>query len=115
MDLAAIFYPVLIVCTMFGVILASGIGFTYLWLLAIDAKARTCPQCRKRGGGEVVESNDLEVRTYTQVTRKPAIGGGGRPQLVRVTDTTYEDHYRCRRCGHRWVKTGEESVQEPVK
>jgi DNA-directed RNA polymerase subunit RPC12/RpoP len=62
-----------------------------------------------------VESKALEVKTTTQVTHKPAIGGGGRPQLVRVTDTTYEDHYRCRRCGHRWLKTGQESNHEPVK
>ncbi len=116
MDFGAVFYPLLLVCALFGVILVVGIGFSYLWLLALDALARTCPQCRKRGAGNVTASEVVDSRSFITWSQSRSLSGSrtGRPRQVRVTEKSYEDHYECRHCGHQWTKTAKETERTPV-
>ena len=64
--MADIVYPTLLVCGFFGIILLVGIGFTYLWLLWLNAAALKCPECGRRGAGELEESEVITRRSYTE-------------------------------------------------
>jgi DNA-directed RNA polymerase subunit RPC12/RpoP len=114
--MASIVYPTLLVCGFFGVILLVGIGFTYLWLLWWNAEAVKCPECGRRGAGELVESDVIARKSYTQWRDGKNILGrsvAGRHQ-IRVTEQTYDDQFACKHCGHRWIKTAHETTHRPV-
>jgi hypothetical protein len=106
MDFGAIFYPTFLVCFLFGIILATGIGFSYLWLVMFDKQARKCPDCHKLGGGDITASELIASKQYMDFKRQPP---------VQVTEKTYEDHYQCQHCGHTWTKIGQETLHKRVK
>ena len=107
--------PSLMICGLFGVILLVGIGSSYLWLVWSGKEATKCPECGKRGAGELVESKVIHSRVYTEW--KEAWGIFGRDlsqrQLIQVTEKTYEDHFKCEHCGHQWTRTAQERKQSP--
>jgi hypothetical protein len=106
MDILAILYPSLLVCAFFGLILLVGIGFSYLWLRMLDRRMRKCPRCQKVGAGAVTESTVIASKNYMDFQRQPP---------ARVAVKTYEDHYECQYCGHKWTKTAEETTRTTVK
>jgi DNA-directed RNA polymerase subunit RPC12/RpoP len=114
--MADILYPTLLVCGFFGVILLVGIGFTYLWLLWLNAEAVKCPECGRRGAGELEESEVITRRSYNEWKEGSNILGRsvGRRQQIRVTEQTYDDQFACKHCGHRWTKTAQETIHRPV-
>jgi hypothetical protein len=117
MDFGATLYPLFLVCGLFGLIIAVGIGASYFWLLFLDARARTCPHCGQRGGGNIVESEIVDSRTYTEVRHSQGFSGAGvdASQLVRISEKTYIDHYECQACRHKWTKTAQEKKRDPGK
>jgi hypothetical protein len=106
MDFGAIFYPTFLVLLLFGLIILVGVVFSYWWLVMFDKKLRTCPNCQTRGAGNVVESE--LIASQSQMDFK-----SHRP--VRVTVKTFEDHYKCERCGHTWIRTAQETTRTAVK
>ena len=106
MDLGAILYPSLLVCGLFGLMMAVGLGFSYLWLVMIHKQLSRCPECQRRGGGEIVETKVLAVQNHMDFKRYPP---------ARVTVKTLEDHYKCQYCGHVWTQTGQETTRTRVK
>lgn len=112
--MAQIVFPLLLVCGAFAVMILVAIISTYFLLLWYNAQATKCPECGRKGGGEVVDSNVIDSKTYTQwkdartmFRRDPA----RRP--VRVTEKTYEDHFVCKHCGHKWIKAAREETHGP--
>ena len=98
--------PSLMICGLFGVILLVGIGSSYLWLVWSGKEATKCPECGKRGAGELVESKVIHSKAHTEwKTRSSLFRQDVRP--VRVIEETHEDHYECQYCGHRWTKTAQ--------
>lgn len=114
--MADILFPTLLVCGFFGIIILVGIGFTYLWLLWLNAEATKCPECSRRGAGELVESQVLNSRSYTEWgdPRNLLSRTVSRRQQVRVTEKTIEDHFECKHCGHQWTKVAQEKKHNPV-
>ncbi len=110
MEWPDVLYPSLIICGLFGVILLVGIGFSYLWLVWLNKEATKCPECGKRGAGELVESKVIRSRVYTEWRNTWSIFGrdSSRRQPIQVTEKTYEDHFECKYCGYRWTKTAQE-------
>ncbi len=106
MDILAIIYPSAIICLLFSVIILVGIGFSYLWLKILDKQARKCPNCQRKGAGNVTESEVIASNHYMDYKRQPA---------RRVAEKTYQDHYECEYCGHTWTKTATETTRTPVK
>jgi len=104
-----------IVCVLFIVMLAVGIGCSYLWLVWLNKRATKCPECDKTGAGELVESKVIHSRVYTEWKDKQSIFSRdpSRRQLIQVTEKTYEDHFECKYCGHRWTKTAQERKRTP--
>lgn len=102
-----VLFPALVVCGSFGIIFLVGIVFSYLWLVWLDKEATKCPECGKRGAGELVESEMIHSRVSTEWRDTHGIFGRGasRRQLIQVTEETYEDHFECKYCGHQWTKT----------
>lgn len=111
-----IVFPVLLVCGLFAFIILVGIGYTYLWLLWLNARATKCPECRRRGGGELVDREVIDSKSYTHWKDPPSIFGRDaiRRQRVRVTEKTYGDHLRCKHCGHEWIVVAQEMKHGPV-
>jgi transcription elongation factor Elf1 len=103
-------FPVLLLCGFFGIILLVGIGSTYLWLVWLDKEATKCPKCGKKGAGELVETKVLQSRVYTEWKDTPRIFSRDprRRQPIQVTEKTYEDHFKCKYCGHQWTTTSQE-------
>jgi hypothetical protein len=102
------FYPVLLVCGLVGLMLLVGVVASYLWLVALDAQGRKCPNCGKRAAGKHLSSEIMDTTSHTTWTR-PRAFGLSRPRLLEVTEKNYEDQYECRYCGHKWTKTGKET------
>jgi DNA-directed RNA polymerase subunit RPC12/RpoP len=108
-------FPVLLLCGFFGIILLVGIGSTYLWLVWLDKEATKCPECGEKGAGELVETEVIQSRVYTEWKDAWGIFGRdpSRRQLMQVTEKTYEDHFECEYCGHQWTTTARERKQSP--
>lgn len=109
-----IWIPAILTCFFFGLIIATGIGFSYLWLIWLGRQASKCPECGRSGAGERTTAEILEQHTYTE--REGGIWNtrewrsqNRRP--VQIIETTYEDHYTCRHCGHKWVKVATEKTR----
>ena len=108
MDWFEALFPGLLVCGLFGVIVLVGIGFSYLWLVWLGGQAIKCPECGKRGAGELVESKVTDLRVYAKRGSRPSIfdKSAQRPQ-IQMTEKRYEDRFVCQYCGHRWVITAQ--------
>ncbi len=106
MDIGAFLYPSLLICLLFGVILAVGIGFSYLWLVILHKQMSKCPQCKRKGGGDIVASEVISSQNHMDYKRNPP---------ARVTVKTLEDHYECQHCGHQWTRTAQETTRISVK
>jgi len=108
-------FPSSVVCGLLGIILLVGIGFSYLWLVWLGKEATKCPECGRRGAGELVKSEVIHSRVYTEWkdTRSIFARDSSRRQLIQVTEKTYEDHFECQSCGHQWTKTAQEKKRTP--
>jgi len=108
--------PLLLVCGLFALILAVGIGCSYLWLVWLGKEATKCPKCGQRGAGELRESEVIESRSYTEWERRLRVLGGDADQRrrVQVTEQTFEDHFECERCKHRWTTTARQKTRDAI-
>jgi len=113
--MAEILFPTLLVLIFFGIIVLTGIVFSYLWLRWLHAEATKCPECGRRGGGELVESDVTASKTYTEWKEAQRLFGQyANRQRIRVTEKTYEDQFECQHCGHQWTQTAQERKQSRV-
>lgn len=114
MNWADIVFPSAIVCGLFGIILAVGVGFSYLWLVWLNKQATKCPECGKPGAGELVEGKLIDSRSHWE--RKTQGNIFHRDESpVQVTKETYEDHFECQYCGHQWTRTAQLTKTIPKK
>jgi transcription elongation factor Elf1 len=115
MEWLDVLYPFLMMCGFSGLMLLVGIGSSYLWLVWWGKEATKCPECGKRGAGELVESKVTRSRVYTEWRDRWGIFGrdASKRQLIQVTEKTYEDHFKCEHCGYRWTKTAHEKKHTP--
>jgi ribosomal protein L37AE/L43A len=109
-----ILVPSSVICGLFGVMLVVGIGFSYLWLVRLNKEATKCPECGKRGAGELVESKVIDSKAHWEWRRHISIFRQD-VRRVQVTEETYEDHYECQYCGHQWTKTAQWTRTTPEK
>ena len=113
MEWLDVIFPSLIVCGIFAIMLAVGIGFSYVWLVWLNKRATTCPACGKTGAGELVESEVIDSSAHLEwKTHSSRFLQNAGP--VRVTEKTYEDHFKCRYCGHQWTETAQEKKRGPL-
>ncbi len=110
MEWPDILFPSLIVCGLFGVILVVGIGCSYLGLVWLNRRATKCPECGRVGAGELVESQVVDTKVYTDWKGAGGIfaRGSGWRKPARVVERTYEDRLECKYCGHQWVVTAQQ-------
>ena len=114
MNWADVVFPSLIMCGLFAIILVVGIGSSYFWLTWLNKRATKCPECGKTGAGELVESKLIE--STSRLERKTRSGAFlQNAKSVRVTEETCEDHFECRYCGHRWIRTAQWTKTSPLK
>ena len=114
--MADLIYPIGMICGMFGIFILAQIVITYIWLRWLSAKATRCPECGRKGAGELVDSNEIDSKAYIQWKDVRNIFGrdSGKRQRIRVSEKTYEDHFECRYCGHQWMTTAQEKKKSPV-
>ncbi len=67
-------YPILSICGLFGIILALGIGFAYLWLLYLGKKASKCPECERKGAGKLLESEVIHSKINAILPQRGQLG-----------------------------------------
>jgi hypothetical protein len=101
-----VLYPSLLICGVFGLFFLLAVVSSYLALTWFNKRATQCPACDRKGAGEVVESRVLNSVTHTEQRTRWGLFRQDR-YMVQVTDETYEDHFECQHCGHRWIKTGQ--------
>jgi len=113
--MASFVFPVLLLCGLFGIIILVGIGFSYLWLVWLGKEATKCPKCGERGAGELVESKVIHSRVYTEWKDTPRVFSRDprRRRPIQVTEKTYEDHFKCKYCGHQWTTTARGKERSP--
>jgi predicted RNA-binding Zn-ribbon protein involved in translation (DUF1610 family) len=113
MDISLIALPLLI-CGTLVVLLAVTSVSSYVLLRYADAVARKCPHCQKKGGGEVVEYELIDSRTYidTTATQKLPRKFRERAKPVQVEEKKYKVDYKCNKCGHEWtdIATDKEDI-----
>ncbi len=111
-----VFFPLMLVCGFFGIIILVGIVFSYLWLRWLNAQMTKCPECGRKGAGELVNTDVINAKSYTvwKDARNVLGWDASRRRRVRVTENTYEDSFRCQFCGHQWVMTAQEKKESPV-
>jgi len=109
-------YPLGVICGLFGVFILAQIVIAYIWLRWLNAKATTCPECGHKGAGELLDSDVIDSTEYVQWRDVRSFFGrrAGKRRRVEVSDKTYEDHFECRYCGHRWTSTTQERKESPV-
>jgi hypothetical protein len=110
-----ILIPPLIVILFFGLVFAIGIGITYLMLLVYDGEIRKCPECGRRRAARLTETDTLNERSYIDqsMMARMAMSNKSWVKPHRITETTYEDHFVCKFCGHAWSKTVLERKRNP--
>lgn len=109
-----VFYPSLLICAPLIVIFLVTVGVCYLWLTWWSKRATRCPECGKKGAGELTESQLINSTVRTeQRTHYGLFRQEQRP--TQVKEETYEDHFRCQYCGHQWVKTAQWTQTIPEK
>jgi hypothetical protein len=105
-DLAAIFYPSLVICGLVSIIIGSGIIFSYIWLKIVHKRLTRCPACQQPDAAELLETAVIDSRAYMDYKHNPPL---------RVTEKTHEDRYKCRFCGHEWGATFKQTEKAQVK
>ena len=113
MNWVDILYPSLTLCGIFGLLLIVAIGCSYLWLVRVNKQAMKCPECGKIGAGELLESEVIESKSHLDWKTRSGTSLEANP--IRVTEEVYEDHFECRYCGHRWMKTAQWKKAIPEK
>ena len=100
-----VFLVPLMICGLLGFMLAVGIVFSYLWLMHLDAEARRCPECLKKGSGGILDTELIDSRSYidSSVTGNLYRKYKNRLQPVRIEENKYKVHYECEHCGHQWT------------
>jgi hypothetical protein len=111
-----VFAPIVVICTIFALLVLFGIWVTYLGLREWDRRKRACPNCGRKGSGDVIESDVISTRSYvdTRQVGKAKLGRSTTWGAIRVTETQYEDLYQCSICGHRWTRESAEVERVPV-
>jgi hypothetical protein len=112
---ADVFVPVLLVCGLFGLIILAGIGMSYVSLLWFNAQMTKCPACGRRGAGEFLDAQVVDSKSSIERRSTAFRFGGQADRRVRVTEKTYEEHFRCEHCGHEWTRTAREKNTTPIK
>lgn len=102
---SSVFLVPLMICGLLGFMLAVGIFFSYLWLMHLDAEARRCPKCLKKGSGGILETELIDSRSYidSSVTGNLSRKYRNRLRPVRIEENKYKVHYECEHCGHQWT------------
>lgn len=114
--MADLIYPLGLICGMLGIFILAQIVISYIWLRWLGAKVTTCPECGRKRAGELVESNEIENKSYIQWKDARDFFGRGssKRQRIQISEKTYEDHFECRYCGHQWTTTAQEKTRGPV-
>jgi ribosomal protein L44E len=104
MDISLIALPLLICGTLVVLVAVASVS-SYVLLRYADAVARKCPHCQKKGGGEVVEYELIDSRTYVDAaaTQKLPRKFRDKAKPVKVEEKKYEVDYKCKHCGHEWT------------
>jgi hypothetical protein len=87
--MADLVYPLGVICGLFGIFVLAQVVITYIWLRS----------------KEYVQWKN--ARSFFGL-------GTGKRQRVEVSNKTYEDHFECQYCGHRWTRTAQERKESPV-
>jgi hypothetical protein len=111
------FFPLLLLCVSFAIILLMGIVFSYLWLRLYSALMTKCPECGKRNTGELIDTEIVDSKTYVEWDegRKGFGQLVGQHRQVRVTENTVEDHFKCKHCGNEWTMTAQEKKRTLIE
>ena len=114
---SGVFPLLLLICGILGFILAVGIGLSYLGLLVVEGEVKSCPECHKRGAGDIIKSEVIDTLRYTDSSGKwnQLLNPAKLRRQTQVTEKTHQDHYECRHCGYKWIKITKEKSQHPAK
>ena len=86
--------------------------FAILWLIGgyllawdVDRKYRTCPNCKRKGTGFIIETESELISSQINRDKLTPL----RIQREKVTD-----QYQCEACQHTWTKTFEREETTPL-
>ena len=106
MDTIGLLYLSLMICGMFVIMLVISLAASSIWLRSVEGNLRQCPNCKKKGAGEIEEVDVLESETHMDFK-------GVYP--TRKTMERLLDHYQCTHCGHEWTREFSRTKRERVK
>lgn len=114
---SGVFPLLLLVCGILVFIPVVGIGLSYLGLLVVDGEVRRCPECHRRGAGDIINSEVIDKLSYTDSSGKwnQLLNPAKLRRQIQVTEKTHQDHYECRHCGHQWIKIAKEKNRRLAK
>ncbi len=104
MDLTPIILPLVLVCGLFGIVMAVGVVGSAFWY--IDRDLRACAECGSKGTGYIVDTDTISSQTHMDYK-------GQTP--MRVTEKHLIDHYECEECGHKWEHALKQKKYTPVE
>ena len=95
----------LLICGTLVVLVAVASISSYVLLRYADSVARKCPVCERKGGGEVVESELIESRTYLDSAGTQSLPRKFRDRArpIKVEESKYKVDYKCKYCEHEWT------------
>lgn len=112
---------------------AVWMGFFTLVVIAIIGHRATCPQCHWWWAKTTGEKKLVREEFVNKVVqRKETMSGGGlllgssglnvaggggtkfRDEAAKVLRRHYDQHFRCKFCGHQWITQSHEDTEEYV-
>jgi hypothetical protein len=106
MDFLDVIVPILPTCLLLILVLLMGIGINYLWLRLMYKRIRACPACSEKGTAEIVDIDEIIISNKVDYQRR---------KPVRIKETKYTDHYKCKNCDHIWTRTYIEKERIPME
>jgi DNA-directed RNA polymerase subunit RPC12/RpoP len=109
--------PLAVMVGFVGLFILIAIGFSYLSLVWMAGEMNKCPNCGRRAGGEIYESDVLDTNEYSEWREDKDLFGRVKDERrrIEVTETKFQDRYRCKHCGHEWTKVNEIKDKSPVQ
>jgi DNA-directed RNA polymerase subunit RPC12/RpoP len=93
----------LIILAIFGVFWAIA-GFVIF--RTVDRRLRRCPNCKRGAVGIIVDTETTPLGTHIDRSGK---------NPVQIKSEKVTDHFECKHCGHKWMRTYERKERYPIR
>jgi len=105
MTISDFLYFALIIILTLSIFAVFWLAGGYILFRQVDAKLRKCPNCKKGGAGDIIETNATPLGSIVDYSGKEA---------VRIKSEKVVDNFECNRCGHTWQRSFERKERYPL-